>query len=103
MACHQSIVNAPVAKIYAALNRSRAKGRDFFDLVFLLPQTKPNYEYLEQKLGIKNGQELKEALLAQTADFNFDQLAKDVEPFLINAGDSKRVKMFIPYIQSLKF
>jgi len=32
-------------KIYAALNRPRAKGRDFFDIVFLLPQTKPNYCY----------------------------------------------------------
>src|SRR5680860_249655 len=28
-------------KFYAALNRPRTKGRDFFDIVFLLPQTKP--------------------------------------------------------------
>ncbi len=90
-------------KIYACLNRSRAKGRDFYDLVFLLPRVKPNYEYLEMKLGVKNGQELKKELLAKTADFNFAELAHDVEPFLISAGDSKKVKMFIPYIQSLKF
>jgi predicted nucleotidyltransferase component of viral defense system len=90
-------------KIYAALNRSRAKGRDFFDIIFLLPQTKPNYEYLENKLGIKNGQELKAELISKTAKFDFNELAKDVEPFLINANDSKKVKMFIPYIQSLEF
>ncbi len=90
-------------KIYAALNRSRAKGRDFFDIVFLLPQTKPNYEYLEKKLGIKNGQELKEELVSKTAGFDFDKLAKDVEPFLININDSKKVKMFISYIKSLEF
>jgi predicted nucleotidyltransferase component of viral defense system len=90
-------------KIYAALNRSRAKGRDFFDIVFLLPQTKPNYEYLEKKLGIRNSQELKAELISKTMKLDFNELAKDVEPFLINANDSKKVKMFIPYIQSLKF
>jgi predicted nucleotidyltransferase component of viral defense system len=89
-------------KIYAALNRSRAKGRDFFDIVFLFPQTKPNYEYLDKKLGIKNGSELKEALLAKTAEFDFDDLAKDIEPFLINGDDGKKVKLFREYVTSLQ-
>ncbi|OHA62479.1 MAG: hypothetical protein A3E07_01670 [Candidatus Wildermuthbacteria bacterium RIFCSPHIGHO2_12_FULL_45_9] len=90
-------------KIYAALNRPRAKGRDFFDIVFLFPQTKPNYEYLEKKLGIKNGQELKEAFVSKTSSFDFDELGKDVEPFLITPNDSKKVKLFIPYIKELEF
>ncbi|MCX6714184.1 MAG: nucleotidyl transferase AbiEii/AbiGii toxin family protein [Candidatus Vogelbacteria bacterium] len=90
-------------KIYAALNRSRAKGRDFFDIVFLIPQTKPNYEYLDKKLSVKNGQELKEALLTKTADFDFADLAKDIEPFLINSEDSKKVKMFREYLTSIEF
>ena len=89
-------------KIYAALNRSQAKGRDFFDIVFLFPQTKPNYEYLEKKLGVKNGQELKEILLAKTADLDFGELAKDLEPFLINSEDSKKVKLFREYLVSLR-
>ena len=89
-------------KIYAALNRTRAKGRDFYDIVFLLPQTKPNYEYLKMKLGITNGQDLAEALISRTVDFNFTELARDVEPFLINPNNSKKIKMFIPYIKSLK-
>ncbi len=90
-------------KIYAALNRSKAKGRDFFDIIFLFPQTKPNYEYLENKLGIRNGRELKETLLAKTADMDFNELAKDIEPFLVNGEDSKKVKLFREYITSLKF
>src|SRR3989339_1326882 len=90
-------------KIYAALNRKRAKGRDFFDIVFLIPQTKPNYEYLENKLGIKNGRELKEILLAEAANLDFDRLAKDIEPFLINSKDSNKVKLFREYISSLQF
>lgn len=90
-------------KIYAALNRKRAKGRDFFDIVFLIPQTKPNYEYLEVKLGIKNGVELKKVLIEKTADFDFDGLAKDIEPFLLNSEDSKKVKMFKKYVASIEF
>ena len=89
-------------KFYAVLNRPRTKGRDFFDIVFLLPQTKPNYKYLEKKLGIKNWQELKERLISYTANLDFNELAKDVSPFLINPDDIKKVKMFIPYIQSLE-
>jgi len=90
-------------KIYAALNRPRAKGRDFFDIVFLLPQTKPNYEYLDKKLGIKNGKELKEILINKTVDLNFDELADDVKNFLINESDEKKVKMFVQYIKSFNF
>ena len=88
-------------KIFAALNRTRAKGRDFFDIVFLLPQTKPNYEYLSKKLGIKNSRELKLALLTKTADLDFTDLAKDIEPFLIKSADSKKVKLFREYVDSL--
>jgi len=89
-------------KIYAALNRPRAKGRDFFDIVFLFPHTKPNYAYLEKKLGIANGQALKAALLDKTAHLDFVELAKDLEPFLINAEDSKKVKLFREYVASLE-
>lgn len=89
-------------KIYTAINRPRVKGRDFFDVVFLFPQTRPNYEYLNKKINVKNGKELKELLLLKIKDFDFDALAKDVEPFLIDANESKKVKMFISYIQSLE-
>lgn len=36
----------------ALLNRNRPKGRDFYDVVFLLQKVKPNYDYLMQKAGI---------------------------------------------------
>lgn len=90
-------------KIYAALNRPRPKGRDFFDIVFLLPQTKPNYQYLELKLGITNGSELQEAIVTKTSNFNFAALANDVQPFLIHTSDSKKVKLFIEYVRSIQW
>ena len=90
-------------KIYAAVNRKRAKGRDFFDIVFLLPLTPPNYQYLGAKLGIKNGEQLKKVLLSKTKDLNFNELAKDVAPFVVNGADAKKITMFREYIQSFKF
>lgn len=51
---------------------------------------------------VKNGQELKEILLAKTADLDFGELAKDLEPFLINSEDSKKVKLFREYLVSLR-
>lgn len=90
-------------KIYAALNRPRATGRDFYDIVFLLPQTKPNYHYLSDKTGITDGRGLKERLVAKTSDLNFKELAGDIAPFLIDGEDSNKVKMFAAYIKSLEF
>jgi hypothetical protein len=55
------------------------------------------------KLGIKDGSELKKLLIEKIADFDFDELAKDIEPFLINSEDSKKVKMFREYINSIEF
>jgi len=90
-------------KIYAAFNRKRAKGRDFFDIVFLLSKTKPNYDYLDKKLKIKNSKELKEKFLIYAEEIDFDQLARDVEPFLFSPEDSKKVKMFKKYIKQIEF
>ena len=46
-------------KIAATINRS--KGRDFYDLMFLLSQTKPDYDFLSKRCGINNLDELKQA------------------------------------------
>jgi len=89
-------------KIYAAVNRKRVKGRDFYDIVFLLSRTTPNYEYLNAKLDVKNGSDLKKILLSKTASFDFKAMAKDVKPFLTDDGGLKRVELFLPYIESLE-
>lgn len=86
-------------KIYAAVNRKRAKGRDFYDIVFLLSFSKPNYEYLKDKLGIDNAEELKKKLLESVSDFDFKRLSRDVQPFLFNAEDAKKVELFKEFIK----
>jgi len=89
-------------KIFAIFNRKAMKGRDFYDTIFLLPKSEPNYDYLQLKLKIKNGQELKDKLLTLEGKINFKELARDVEQFLFNAEDSKKVTLFMKYIKGLK-
>jgi len=89
-------------KIYAIFNRKREMGRDFYDAVFLFGKTKPNLEYLKAKLSIDNMADLKNKLLSLCAKLNFKQLAKDIEPFLINSENFKKVLYFEDYIRDLK-
>lgn len=81
-------------KIFTAVNRKRAKGRDFYDIIFLLARTKPDPSFLFQKMGIRSVEELREVMLEKIRDFNFDNLAKDVAAFLIDEKQVKRVAMF---------
>ncbi|HMQ61271.1 MAG TPA: nucleotidyl transferase AbiEii/AbiGii toxin family protein [Flavilitoribacter sp.] len=89
-------------KIVAMSGRRRPQGRDFYDAVFLFSKTTPNFAYLEYKLNIMDSQALKAYLLDISQKFDFNELAKDVQPFLFDPRDIKRVELFPAYIQSLK-
>lgn len=87
-------------KIYAAVNRPRLMGRDFFDVVFLFSLgVRPDFVFLEQKLGLKNSAELKKYLLAKTADLNFANLAQDVAPFLFDPREQNKVLLFREFVR----
>ncbi len=88
-------------KISALLNRKRSKGRDFYDVVFLFGKTQPNYGYLEQKEGIPDAQKLKERLLGMCKTTDLSKMADDVEPFLFNQTDVKRVELFETFIRQV--
>ncbi len=81
-------------KIFTAINRKRAKGRDFYDITFLLSRTKPDFGFLSQKMGVETAEELRDELLFRVRDYDFEDLAEDVAPFLIDKDDVKRVSMF---------
>lgn len=90
-------------KFYAVLNRKRNKGRDFFDIVFLLGQEQvPNYDYLDVKVGIKTPEALRERIIAKCESLDMQQMAKDVRPFLFDAKDDKKVLLFAKYMQQVK-
>jgi predicted nucleotidyltransferase component of viral defense system len=81
-------------KIYTAVNRKRPKGRDFYDITFLAGRSKPDYGFLAQKLGVNAAEELREALLKRVEAFDFNALAEDVQPFLMDKAQVKRVRLF---------
>ncbi len=89
-------------KFYAICNRPRNKGRDFFDANFLLSFTRPNYDYLHQKLGVKDEKSLKDRLLARCSELDMAEMAADVQPFLFNPSDTKRVTLFPDLIRQAK-
>ena len=90
-------------KIFALLGRKKAKGRDFYDVIFLLQKTKPDYEYLKQKVGVEDAGELKNKILKHLKKLNLKELAKDVEPFLFQPSDSKKIILFSEYIKQVEF
>lgn len=89
-------------KIYAIFMCKRLLGRDFYDALFLFGKTKPNFAYLESKLGIKDISELKIRLLQKCKNLNFRQLAKDVAQFLFIPSDARKILLFYDYIKNLK-
>jgi len=87
-------------KIYAAVNRKRAMGRDFFDIVFLHGiGAKPNFEYLKKNIQIDKQPDLKKFLLEKTAHLDFADLASDVEPLLFNPKDKQKVLLFREFLE----
>ena len=86
-------------KIAAMLARS--KGRDFYDLMFLLAQAKPDYDFLQERCGIRNLQEFKDATnkILETVDLNKKQ--KDFEHLLFNKANSAKILRFRDFINSL--
>jgi predicted nucleotidyltransferase component of viral defense system len=86
-------------KIAAIFGRKRAKGRDFYDVSYLMGITDFSFEYLDFKFGIKNKAELKKELLKKTENFNFKELLRDCLPFLTNPNDQERILSFRKYIE----
>lgn len=82
-------------KIVAAFDRKRAKGRDFYDILFLISkETAPDFAYLEKTIEVRNQKELNDYIVEKCENLNFPELANDVEGFLINHKHKERVVRF---------
>lgn len=88
-------------KIYAIFHRKRTMGRDFYDTVFLMGRSKPNFDFLQEKMAIKDLLDLKKKLLVKCQSLDFKHLAKDVEPFLFDPDNAKKVLHFCDYVKEL--
>ena len=70
---------------------ARQKGRDFYDAMFLLAQTKPDYSFLADKQGIHNIDELKAESEKILRGVNLDLKKRDFEHLLFNKRNSERI------------
>ena len=80
---------------------SRAKGRDFYDALFLLSQTEPNYNYLTQKHNIHNLTELKIKITEIMKKVDLLHKSKDFEHLLFNKINKERILNFSELIRSI--
>ncbi|MEI7947295.1 MAG: nucleotidyl transferase AbiEii/AbiGii toxin family protein [bacterium] len=87
-------------KIAALLNRG--KGRDFYDVLFLLAQTKPDYDFLTQRCGVRNFKALKDAIDKALSSIDLAQKKRDFEHLLFNRSNSERILHFPAFIHALK-
>ena len=87
-------------KISAMLTRN--KGRDFYDAMFLLAQSKPDYPFLADKHGIHNINELKNATdeMLKTVDLNMKR--RDFEHLLFNKKNSARILSVGEFFQEMR-
>jgi len=85
-------------KISALL--SRHKGRDFYDCMFLLGQTDPDYTFLSARHSIRDLPELKSALGNLLNNTNLSHKAKDFEHLLFNKENSKKILLMADVVAS---
>ncbi len=76
-------------KVSAMLDRS--KGRDFYDAMFLLSQTLPDFGFLEDKSGISDLEMLKKQAAIVFQSINLRHKMKDFEHLLFKKENSKRI------------
>jgi predicted nucleotidyltransferase component of viral defense system len=79
----------------------RAKGRDFYDLMFLLGQTSPEYDFLQKRKGIGSPKELKTSILKVLERTDLNVKMKDFEHLLINKNNSSRILLFKEFIEDV--
>ena len=73
---------------------ARAKGRDFYDTMFLMQQNKPSYEFLSARVGINTPDELKKAILNKLKTIDLNVKKRDFEHLLFNVNAGEKILLF---------
>lgn len=84
-------------KIGAALERQ--KGRDYYDCIYLMGKTQPNWDYLSEKFHIRLGKQLKDRFVESCKNVDFKKKSRDFEKLVFNPGESEKVQLFPQYIR----
>ncbi len=86
-------------KLAALLTRS--KGRDFYDAMFLLGQTAPDYGFLASRCGITDPAMLKNALMDLAVQVDLANKARDFEHLVFEPRYCKRILGFGDFVNGL--
>ena len=78
---------------------ARAKGRDFYDTMFLMQHTKPSYEFLSVRVGINSPDGLKKAILDKLNTTELKMKKRDFEHLLLNSNSGEKILMFEEFIR----
>lgn len=87
-------------KIAAML--SRAKGRDFYDAMFLLAQIQPDFDFLSARCGIRDLSGLKSAVEERLLSVDLRQKQRDLEHLLFHGENSRRILQAGEFFKSLR-
>ena len=80
---------------------SRQKGRDFYDVIFLLSKTKPNMDFLQARTGISSIEELKNAVSERLKEVDLNQKKRDFMHLLFNEKNAERILQFPKIVNDL--
>ncbi len=83
-------------KMMTLVHRKREKGRDIFDVSFLMGFTTPNFAYIEKILGLTQSEFLNR-FNERLSELDLNYLAGDVEPFLFAPEQKERIRTFRDY------
>jgi len=89
-------------KMMTVLHRKREKGRDIFDVSFLMGLAKPDFPYIKKTLGLDQ-KEFIRSLTERLAKLDLNHLARDVEPFLFAPEQRERINTFREYWKAQSF
>ena len=88
-------------KIFSVLNRNRIPGRDLYDIIFLPGMSKPDKNYLINKIGTGDIGKVKKLLISKINGLDLIKISQYVKSFLFDPQDAKKIELFPDYLKSL--
>ena len=80
----------------------RQKGRDFYDAIFLLSKTKPNMDFLKERVGIGSIDDLKFAIADRMQEIGLNQKKRDFAHLLFNESNADRILSFESFVSKIE-
>ena len=81
---------------------SRQKGRDFYDVMYLLALSKPAYTFLAKRNGINNLKEFRNMAEKMLQTVNLKKKIKDFDHLIFYRNNSNRILRFKEFLLEME-